>query len=128
MKGKNMFKEFFNKIFDIIRIIKKKNAQIRAEREKLMAAEVQNNIYASYILALAAGAGEVRISRAEIAETVGKYRADVSSTEDEYIIRVQPINSASAQVYADKPEDDYDAVACNGAASDKTDGEGFEEV
>ena len=98
-----MLKKFFIRILDIRRIIKRKNAQIRAEREKLMAAEVANHIYASYILCLAKECGSARLSKAEIANTVGKYRAEFSTTEDEYVITVKPI-----------------------AAPDKTGGEGIE--
>ena len=61
------------KKINIIReILKRKNAQIRAERERALAAEVQNHIYASYILYLAASTGEARIKKSEIAKTVGK--------------------------------------------------------
>ena len=113
------------KKFSIIReILKRKNAQIRAEREKLMAAEVTNQIYASYILCLASDAGEARISKARIADTVGKYKADISATEDEYIIRVKPVESADNRVCGEKAAGKGDQ---NGATPDKTGGEGFAE-
>ena len=119
-----MLKKFFSRIFDIKRIIKRKNAQIRAEREKFTAAQVQNHIYASYILCLAAGEGEVRISKAEIAETVGKYRADVSATEDEYIIRVKEIADDKG-LFSKAPASGSRVGANNGAKADKTGGEGL---
>ena len=99
-----MLKNFFIRILDIRRIIKRKNAQIRAEREKLAAAEVQNRIYASYILCLAAECGEARIKKSAIAEIVGKYRAEVSATADEYIINVRKIGVEHGNLYSEKPQ------------------------
>ena len=114
------------KKINIIReILKRKNRQIRAEREKLMAAEVTNQIYASYILCLASDAGEARISKARIADTVGKYKAEVSATEDEYIIRVKPVGSTPNKVYSDKPVGGRNESVGNGTNPDKTGGEGF---
>ena len=121
-------KKFLKKILDIRRIIKRKNAQLRAEREKLMAAETANKIYASYILCLAAGEGEVRISKAEIAETVGKYRAEISSTEDEYVIRVKETGSAEQKTFAKGTASDRREGADNGAAPSSAGGEGIEKA
>jgi len=113
------------KILNFKRVIKRKNAQIRAEREKLNAAEVANNIFASYILCLAADSGEVRLSRSKIAETVGKYRAEVSATEDEYVIRVREINPDKAMSAEEKRKMRsnacyHNAGGCSGAWAEET--------
>jgi len=81
----------FNYIKSIKKIIKRKNAQIRAEREKLEAAETANRIYAAYIVWFASKHGEVSVPKREISALLGKYRADVSYTSDDYIISVKPI-------------------------------------
>ena len=101
-------KKFFIRIFDIRRIIKRKNAQIRAEREKLMAAETANRIYAAYILYFAAKEGAVRVPKGEIAGVVGKYRAEISATEDEYIISVREIAPGGAAACSEKSACDRD--------------------
>ena len=125
-----MLKKIFDRILDIRRIIKRKNAQIRAEREKLAAAEVQNRIYASYILCLAANVGEARIKKSAIAEIVGKYRAEVSATADEYIINVREIGAEHGKIYSEKPvssKAECKSAECHAEkAPDKTDGEGLE--
>jgi hypothetical protein len=115
------------KKINIIReILKRKNAQIRAEREKLMAAEVQNQIYASYILCLANESGEARISKSRIADTVGKYKAEVSATEDEYIIRVRELTAAEKKTYAEGSATAPSSAGAGAVKADKTGGEGIE--
>lgn len=81
----------FNYIKSIKKIIKRKNAQIRAEREKLEAAEAANRIYAAYIVWFASKHGEILIPKREISALLGKYRAEVSYTSDDYVINVKPI-------------------------------------
>ena len=119
-------KKFLCRIFDIRRIIKRKNDQIRAEREKLMAAETANHIYAAYIIYFAAKEGGVRVPKDEIANTVGKYRADISATEDEYIISVREIAPTGAGACTESLADDRNGGKCNGACADETGGEDFE--
>lgn len=121
-----MLKKFFIRILDIRRIIKRKNAQIRAERERALAAEVQNHIYASYILYLAASTGEARIKKSEIAKTVGKYRAEVSTTEHEYVIRVRELTAAEKKIYAEGSATAPSSAGAGAVKADKTGGEGFE--
>jgi len=121
-----MLKKIFIKIFDIRRIIKRKNAQIRAEREKLMAAETANRIYASYILCLAARTSGARIKKSEIARTVGKYRAEISATEDEYIISVKEIVPTDTGSFKKEGAVDRKVGKCNGACADKAGGGAIE--
>ena len=121
-----MLKKFLYRILDIRRIIKRKKAQIRAEREKLMAAETANRIYAAYILYCAAGEGAVRVPKDEIARTVGKYRADISASENEYIISVREIVPKDAGACAERLPSDRKVGECNGACAGKTGGEDLE--
>ncbi len=113
----------FNHLKSIRRILKRKNGQIRAEREKLAAAEAADRIYAAYILYFAEKSSGVRVPKSEIAETVGKYRADITATEDEYIIQVKAIGSADKKFYSEKSADKRDVGNRNGACADKTGGE-----
>ncbi len=81
---------------DTMGILKRKNAQLCAEREKLMAAEAANRIYASYIVWLAAKVGEAAIPKSEISALLGRYRAEISCTDSDYIISVKEIGGGDA--------------------------------
>ena len=110
-----MLKQFLNKIFDIRRIIKRKNAQLRQEREKLLAAEASNRILASYIHCLAKDTGEVRIKKSKISEVFGRYRADVSVNDEEYIIKIKELTRSEKKVFAEPKVAQRRSGRANGA-------------
>jgi hypothetical protein len=94
-----MLKKFFIRIFDIRRIIKRKNSQLREEREKLMAAEASNRILSSYLLCFVKETGEVRVKKSKIAEVLGRYRTDVSANDEEYIIKVKELTGSEQKMF-----------------------------
>lgn len=89
----------FKKILDIRRVIKRKNEQLRGEREKLLAAEAANRILSNYLLCFVKKAGEVRVTKAEMTEIFGNYRADVSANDDEYVIKVRGLTSSEKKMF-----------------------------
>ena len=85
------------KITKIIRsILKRKNLQIRAEREKLEAAEWANKILSAYIAVLAEGS-EVKVKKNDISRALTQVSIDVSCTDEYYIIRAKA-NTPTAQI------------------------------
>ncbi len=69
-------------------IIKRKNDQIREEREKLRAEECANIILSAYFAILLSERGAVRIPKSEISRALGAYRVNASSDGNDYVIEV----------------------------------------
>ena len=94
-----MLKKFFIRIFDIRRIIKRKNAQLREEREKLLAAEAVNRILSTYLLCFIKETGEIRVSKNKISDEFGKYRVEVSASDEEYVMSVRELTDAEKRMF-----------------------------
>ncbi len=75
----------------IRQILKNKNALIRADRQRLEAAEHANRILSAYIAVLADREGYVKISRLSVRSALGKYKTEISSDGEFYIITVKDI-------------------------------------
>ena len=76
------------KKIDIIRrILKRKNAQIREEREKYIAEKNKNYILATHLTLLTANKGEIRIPAKDIREAMGKYYMKARMDGDYFIIK-----------------------------------------
>ncbi len=75
----------------IKQILKNKNALIRADRQRLEAAEQANRILSAYIAVLADSEGCVKISRLSVRSALGKYKTEISSDGEFYIVRVKDI-------------------------------------
>lgn len=88
----NLESEVFEVVFNgmkVIRgILKRKNEQIRSEREKLESERVANAILSAYVALLVSRHGAVRIPKKEVSEALGKYFARASSHGDDYVIEV----------------------------------------
>ena len=78
----------FNSMKAIRGILKRKNLQIRAEREKLEAERAANVILSAYIALLVSRRGTVRIPKKEISEALGRFTACAVSSGDDYVIEV----------------------------------------
>ena len=76
----------FQKIKIIRSILKRKNAQIRAEREKYIAEMAVNVILAAYLTLLVSKQGTVRLPRKEVREALGKFHVSFSASGEDYII------------------------------------------
>ena len=70
-------------------VLRHKNSQIRAEREKLRAADESNKILSAYIALLASGQESVKVSKADDREALSRYGTEISSDKDCYIIKVK---------------------------------------
>lgn len=82
-------------MFDFLKtlrgLLKHKNAQIRKEREMLLAANETNKILSAYILLLASRQKVIKVSKADIAAVLNHYVADVSSDGDNYIVEIKEL-------------------------------------
>ena len=65
-----------------------KNRQLRLEREKRRALEESNSILSAYLALLIEKEGGVRVPRELIRSVIGRYRARVKVSGDDYIISV----------------------------------------
>ncbi len=70
-------------------VVKLKNAQIRAEREKSAAQREANKILSAYIVLLASGQDGIRILKKDVGMALGRYIAEISHDGDYYMIRVR---------------------------------------
>lgn len=70
-------------------VLKQKNMQICAEREKYQAERAANSILTAYVFYLASQHGVVRIPKAEISALLGKCDAHAYSDGDDYVIEVK---------------------------------------
>ncbi len=75
----------------IRQILKNKNALIRVDRQKLEAAEHANRILSAYIAVLADSEGCVKISRSSVRSALGKYKTEISSDGEFYIVTVKDV-------------------------------------
>ena len=77
-------------------ILKRKNAQIRAEREKFEAERMANSIVAAYLFVLIADlGGSVRIPKKDVSDALGRFFVNAYPSDDDYVIEVKEL-SASA--------------------------------
>jgi hypothetical protein len=88
--AKGRFKKMFKKINIIRKILRHKNSQIRAEREKTQAEQSMNVILSAYLAMLIDRRGTVTIPKKEISEILGRYRVMASSDDENYVITVTP--------------------------------------
>ncbi len=86
----------FNRI--IKEILKRKNEQIKKEREKLRAQECANMIMSAYFTILLCERGAVRIPKSEISRVLGSYRVHASSDGDDYVIEVKSATEKSPEL------------------------------
>ncbi len=77
----------FNRI--LREILKRKNEQIKREREMLRAQECANVILSAYFAILLSERGEVRIPKSEVSRALGAYRVKATSVGDDYVIEVK---------------------------------------
>lgn len=70
-------------------VLKRKNAQIRAEREMLLAANETNKILATYIMLLSSGQEVTKVSKVDVSKALSNYSAEIFSDEDNYIIKIK---------------------------------------
>jgi ribosome maturation protein Sdo1 len=87
---KGRFTEMFKKINIIREILRHKNSQIRAERQKTEAEQSMNVILSAYLAMLVDDRGTVTIPKSRISEALGKYRVIASSDDENYVITVAP--------------------------------------
>ena len=76
-------------------ILKRKNAQLRDERQKYEAERAANLILSAYVAVLAARYGGVRIPKKEISEALGRFFVNASVSGDDYVIEVGEHSSRS---------------------------------
>ena len=104
MEGKNFFKEeliefmkriiyvimgYFKRLCAFRHVLKRKNVQIRCEREKYRAEKAMNSILTAYVFYLAARYGNLRIPKAEISDLLGKGEVLAYSDGENYVIEVK---------------------------------------
>lgn len=75
------------KINIIRKILKRKNAQIGAEREKYIAEKNKNYILATFLTLLTENKGEIRIPKKDIRAIMGKYCMQAREEGEDFIIR-----------------------------------------
>ena len=90
MKG-SMQVKLTNKIFRFLLALR--GRQLRLEREKIRAMEETDKILSAYLAILIDKNGGARVSRAEVREVMGRYRAVASVDGDDYVIRVVSLRS-----------------------------------
>ena len=69
-------------------LLRMKNRQIRAERERSRALSESNSILSAYVASLIEGRGGARIPREQIKNAIGKYTAKVISDGADYVISI----------------------------------------
>ena len=67
-------------------ILKRKNAQVKQERQKYEAERAANVILSANVAIIAARYGEVRIPKKDISEALGRFFVNSSSSGDDYLI------------------------------------------
>ena len=81
----------FENIKIIRRILKSKNSQIKSEREKYEAERAANLILSADLALLVSERGEVRISKKEVSDALGRFFVAASANADDYIIEVNEL-------------------------------------
>ena len=80
--------------FKVIRgIMKRKNLQLRAEREKYEAERAANVILSAYLALLVSRHGAVRVPKKEISGALGRFMARASVSGDDYVIEVGEVGA-----------------------------------
>ena len=69
-------------------LLKMKNRQLRAEREKSRALDETNSILSAYVASLIEERGGARIAKDQIRSAIGKYSAQVIADGADYVISV----------------------------------------
>ena len=69
-------------------LLRMKNRQIRAERERSRALSESNSILSAYVASLIEERGGARVSREQIKNAIGKYTAKVISDGADYVISI----------------------------------------
>jgi len=72
----------------IAALLRRKNKQIRQERERADGCEQINRILTAYLAILLERRGSVRIPKAQIKEALGRYCSAVISSGNDYVITV----------------------------------------
>ncbi len=98
-------------------ILKRKNAQLRAEREKLQAAEWANKILSAYIAVLCES-GEVKIKKSDISRALAQSRVEAVCTDEHYILRSRSEAQTTAVQQGNAEQTDA-FKACNEAAPER---------
>lgn len=80
---------YFKRLCALRHVLKRKNIQIRYEREKYRAEKAMNSILTAYVFYLAAKYGNLRIPKAEISALLGKSDVLAYSDGDYYVIKVK---------------------------------------
>ena len=75
-------------------IIRLKNCEIRAEREKNQALEITNTIISAYLSVLVEKLGSVRIPKREISAALGGFITTATADGDDYVIAVTKSDAA----------------------------------
>ena len=70
-------------------IIRAKNRELRAEREKVQALEITNTIISAYLSLLVEKVGSVRISKKAVSLALGNFITNARAEGDDYIITVE---------------------------------------
>ena len=70
-------------------ILRVKNKELRAEREKNQALEITNTIISAYLSVLVERLGSVRIPKKEISAALGGYITRARAEGDDYVITVE---------------------------------------
>ena len=77
-----------------------KNRELRAEKEKNQALEITNTIISAYLSVLVERLGSVRIPKSEISAALGGYVTTAWAEGDDYVITVQ--RTAAAGMSSDE--------------------------
>lgn len=103
-----------NKIIRFLELIS--NRRLRVEREKNSALLEANAILSAYIAILIENDGGVRVSRELIRSVVGRYRAEVSVSGDDYVISVKGDGESFCRTTAKEKSDEAEALGAGGTA------------
>ena len=70
-------------------IIRAKNRELRAEREKVQALEITNTIISAYLSILVESRGGVRISKKAVSDALGNFTTRATADGEDYLITVE---------------------------------------
>lgn len=75
-------------------ILKRKNAQIRAEREKFEAERMTNSILAAYLFVFISElGGSAKIPKKSVSEALGRFAVNAYPSDDDYVIEVKELSA-----------------------------------
>lgn len=75
-----------NKLNAIREILRRKNSQLRLERERTEIQENINSVLSAYIAVLIGRVGSVYVTKKELSESIGRYRAELQERDGGYVI------------------------------------------